>query len=181
MNFIFTRNEFDDVVVIEPRLFHDERGYFCETYKASQFRTGGISDEFIQDNQSFSKYGVIRGLHFQHAPKAQAKLVRCIAGEIYDCIVDLRRSSKTFGKHFGINLSAENKLMLYVPAGFAHGFSTLSQTAEVCYKVSAEYDPKLDAGLRFDDPDLAIDWKVSGTPLVSSKDSALPLFRDLAI
>lgn len=178
MNFKFTTNEFRDVVIIEPKLFRDERGYFCETYKSSDFKAGGIADDFVQDNQSFSTYGVIRGLHFQIAPKAQAKLVRCISGEIYDCIVDIRKDSPTFGKYFGINLSAENKLMLYVPAGFAHGFSTLSKTAEVSYKVSQEYDAKLELGLKLDDPEIAIDWKVSN-PIISAKDKIFPTLRDL--
>ncbi len=178
MNFKFTTNQFAGVAVIEPGLFRDGRGYFWETYKYSDFCAAGILDNFVQDNQSFSTRGVVRGLHFQVVPRQQAKLVRCVAGEIFDCIVDLRKSSKTFGKTFGINLSAENKLMLYVPAGFAHGFSTLSETAEVSYKVSDEYDPKSEFGLRFDDPDLAIDWKVQN-PIVSEKDKILPLFKDL--
>jgi dTDP-4-dehydrorhamnose 3,5-epimerase len=178
MNFKFTTNEFADVAVIEPRIFRDERGYFYETYKYSDFKSAGISDNFVQDNQSFSTRGVVRGLHFQVVPRQQAKLVRCVVGEIYDCIVDLRKSSKTFGKSFGVNLSAENKLMLYVPAGFAHGFSTLSEVAEVSYKVSDEYDPKSEFGLRFDDPELAINWKVAN-PIVSPKDQILPLLKDL--
>jgi len=119
-------------------------------------------------------------MHFQVGPKQQSKLVRCIKGEIFDCVVDLRKSSKTFGKVFGINLSEENKLMLYVPEGFAHGFSVLSKEAEVSYKVSAEYDPKSEQGIRFDDPDLAIDWKVKN-PIVSSKDQILPFLKDLII
>lgn len=178
MNFKFTTNQFPSVVIIEPRQFRDERGYFSETYKHSTFKAGGIEDNFVQDNHSFSVRGVVRGLHFQVAPKAQAKLVRCIQGEIYDCIVDLRKSSPTFGKYFGINLSAENGLMLYVPAGFAHGFSTLSETAEVVYKVSEEYDQKCEFGLKFDDPQIGIDWKVKN-PTVSPKDLVLPLFKDL--
>ncbi len=178
MNFKFTTNEFRDVVIVEPKLFRDERGYFCETYKYSDFKAGGIADKFVQDNQSFSTHGVIRGLHFQIAPKAQAKLVRCLQGEIYDCIVDIRKDSPTFGKYFGINLSAENKLMLYVPAGFAHGFSTLSKTAEVSYKVSEEYDPKLELGLKLDDPEIGIDWKVR-SPIISPKDLVFPVLKDL--
>ena len=178
MNFKFTTNQFFGVAVVEPKLFRDERGYFCETYKYSDFLEGGIADNFVQDNHSFSTHGVVRGLHFQLAPRAQAKLVRCTQGEIYDCIVDIRKDSPTFGKYFGINLSAENKLMLYVPAGFAHGFSTLSKTAEVSYKVSEQYDPKLEFGLKFDDPEIAIDWKVS-SPIVSPKDLVFPDLKDL--
>ena len=178
MNFKFTTNQFSGVFVIEPRCFLDQRGYFYETYKYSDFKNAGIQDNFIQDNHSFSIQGVVRGLHFQVLPRQQAKLVKCVVGEIYDCIVDLRKSSPTFGKYFGIKLSAENKLMLYVPAGFAHGFSTLSKTAEVSYKVSDEYDPKSEFGLRFDDPEIGIDWQVSN-PIVSEKDKILPLFKDL--
>ncbi len=177
MNFKFTTNQFPNVVIVEPRLFRDERGFFCETYKYSSFKEGGISDNFVQDNHSFSTKGVIRGLHFQIAPKPQAKLVRCIQGEILDCIVDLRKSSPTFGKYLSVKLSAENKLMLYVPAGFAHGFSTLSDTAEVCYKVSDEYDPKCEFGLRFDDPEIAIDWQVEN-PIISPKDLVHPFWKD---
>ncbi|MBU6339251.1 MAG: dTDP-4-dehydrorhamnose 3,5-epimerase [Rickettsiales bacterium] len=178
MNFEFIRNEFADLVVIKPRLFNDERGYFFESYKYSSFSEGLIKDNFVQDNNSYSKRGVVRGLHFQTSPKEQAKLVRCLRGEIYDCVVDLRKSSKTFGKVFGINLSAENNLMLYVPKGFAHGFSTLSEEAEVSYKVSDEYCKESEQGIRFDDPDLAIDWKVKN-PIVSEKDLVLPFFKDL--
>lgn len=165
-------------MVVEPRLFRDERGFFCETYKYSSFKEGGIADNFVQDNFSFSTKGVVRGLHFQTLPKAQAKLVRCLQGEIYDCIVDIRENSPTFGKYFGIHLSAENKLMLYVPVGFAHGFSVLSDTAEVAYKTSDEYDQKSEMGLRFDDPEIGIDWKVEN-PSVSPKDLILPNLRGL--
>jgi dTDP-4-dehydrorhamnose 3,5-epimerase len=180
MNFNFTKNHFESVFVIEPKVFADERGGFLETYKKSSFAEAGIFDDFLQDNHSFSTKGVIRGLHFQHQPNPQSKLVRCIKGEIYDCIVDLRKSSPTFKKYFGIILSEKNKLMLYVPVGFAHGFSVLSDEAEVSYKVSAEYDAKCDAGIRFDDPEIAIDWKVKN-PIVSSKDQVLPLMKDLKI
>lgn len=180
MNFNFIRNDFKDVVLVEPRVFVDERGGFLETYKKSAFLEGGIVDDFLQDNHSFSTKGVIRGLHFQNQPKPQSKLVRCIKGEIYDCIVDLRQDSPTFKKYFGIILSEKNRLMLYVPAGFAHGFSVLSEEAEVSYKVSNEYDANCDAGIRFDDPEFAIDWKVEN-PIVSEKDQKLPFFKDLLI
>lgn len=177
MNFTFTGCEFDKVIIVQPRVFNDERGGFFETYKKSDFEKVGIFDNFLQDNHSFSTYGVIRGLHFQTSPNPQSKLVRCIKGEIYDCIVDLRKSSKTFGKCFGTILSEKNRHMLYVPVGFAHGFSVLSENAEITYKVSAEFDPKCDSGIRLDDPDLAIDWKVKN-PIISTKDQALPLFRN---
>lgn len=178
MNCEFIRNELSDLVIIKPRIFCDERGHFYESYKYSDFAEGLIKDNFLQDNHSYSTYGAVRGLHFQVAPKQQSKLVRCIKGEIYDCVVDLRKSSKTFGKYFSILLSQENKLMLYVPEGFAHGFSVLSPEAEVSYKVSAEYCPKSEQGIRFDDPDLAIDWKVKN-PIVSEKDKILPYLKDL--
>ncbi len=165
-----------DLKIITPRLFKDSRGYFFESYKHSAFKEIGINDNFIQSNQSLSYKGVVRGLHFQIGNSAQAKLVRCLRGEVYDVAVDLRKNSPTFGQHFGINLSAENRAMLYIPIGFAHGFSVLSDEAEVFYNVSGgEYNPKSEGGIRFDDPSLAIDWKVSN-PIVSEKDLLLPLF-----
>lgn len=179
MNFNVTTNQFPGLKIIEPKLLKDERGYFFESYKSSSFKAFGIEDNFIQSNQSFSYRNVIRGLHFQTGKSAQAKLVRCIRGEIYDVVVDLRKSSPTFGKSFGINLSAENKIMFYIPIGFAHGFSVLSAEAEVFYDISGcEYDPKAEAGIRFDDPTLAIDWKIKN-PIVSNKDKILPLLSDL--
>jgi dTDP-4-dehydrorhamnose 3,5-epimerase len=179
MNFNVTTNQFEGLKIIEPKIFKDSRGYFFESHKASSFKEFGVADDFIQGNQSFSNQGVIRGLHFQAGKSAQAKLVRCLSGEIYDVAVDLRKSSPTFGKYFGINLSAQNHLMVYIPVGFAHGFSTLSQTAEVFYNVSgSEYDPKSESGIRFDDPDLAIDWKVKN-PIVSDKDKILPFLNEL--
>ena len=178
MNFNFTKNHFDGVIVIEPKVFSDERGGFFETYKKSSFAKCGIFDDFFQDNYSFSTQGTIRGLHFQTDPKPQSKLIRCVQGEIYDWIIDLRKSSKTFGEKFGIILSEKNKLMLYVPIGFAHGFSVLSKNAEISYKVSAEYDAKSESGIRWNDPELAIDWGVKN-PILSAKDRLLPMFKDL--
>ena len=179
MNFQVTTNNFEGIKIIEPKIFKDSRGYFFETYKASSFKEFGIKDDFNQANQSFSTKGVIRGLHFQTGKSAQAKLVRCLSGEIYDVAVDLRKSSPTFGKYFGLNLSSQNHVVLYIPAGFAHGFSILSEEAEVFYNVSGcEYDPKSESGIRFDDPALAIDWKVKN-PIVSDKDKILPFLRDL--
>lgn len=170
--------EFLGLKIIDPKLFRDERGYFYESYKHSVFSANGISHDFPQDNQSFSVRGVVRGLHFQTSPKAQAKLVRCVKGEVYDVAVDLRKSSKTFGKFFGINLSEKNKLMFFIPEGFAHGFSALSSEAELLYKTSAEYDPSCEFGIRWNDEDLAIDWGVEN-PIVSAKDQVLPAFKDL--
>lgn len=178
MNFEFIKNEFTGLTVVKPKVFNDDRGYFFESYKLSDFSSASIDDAFEQDNHSFSVQGVVRGLHFQTGEHQQSKLVRCLRGEIYDCVVDLRQSSKTFGKVFGIHLSDQNKVMLYVPKGFAHGFSVLSKEAEVSYKVSGKYDPKSEGGIRFDDPDLNIDWKVQ-RPIVSEKDKILPFFKAL--
>jgi dTDP-4-dehydrorhamnose 3,5-epimerase len=179
MNFTVETNQFSGLKIIVPKTFKDSRGYFFETYKASAFKELGLADNFIQTNQSFSFQNVVRGLHFQTGKSAQAKLVRCLRGEIYDVAVDLRKNSPTYGKFFGIHLSAENKAMLYIPLGFAHGFSALSFEAEVSYNVSgSEYDQKLEAGIRFDDPTLAIDWKVKN-PIVSDKDQILPFLNDL--
>lgn len=133
-NFVYVK-EIQGLILVEPLTHSDERGYFMETYRADEFEKAGIKDEFVQDNYSMSVRGVIRGLHFQVKPHVQSKLVRCVRGEIYDVAVDLRRRSKTFGKWLGVNLSGTNKRMLYIPAGFAHGFSTLSDEAEVLYKV----------------------------------------------
>jgi len=172
--------EIADLIVIEPRVFEDSRGHFFETYKFSQFSSKGIVDNIVQINQSFSNQNVVRGLHFQVNPHGQAKLVKCLEGEIYDVAVDLRKSSPTFGKYFGINLSSENKKMLYIPVGFAHGFSVISSTAKVEYAVfGGEYEPKSEGGIRFDDADLKIDWQVKN-PIVSEKDQILPAFKDLA-
>lgn len=170
--------EIADLKIIEPQIFKDERGYFFETYKFSEFLEEGISDKIVQINQSFSYQNVIRGLHFQVEPYGQAKLVKCLTGEIYDIAVDLRKSSPTFGKHFSINLSSENKKMLYIPIGFAHGFSTLSETAQVEYAVfGGEYNTQSESGIRHDDADLNIDWQVKN-PIVSKKDEQLPLLKD---
>ena len=177
MGFIFHKTEFADVIVVEPKIFGDSRGFFLETYKSSEFAANGIKIDFFQDNHSKSSKGVIRGLHFQHFPKPQAKLVRCLHGKIFDVAVDLRTESKNFGKWFGVELSEENKKMLYIPEGFAHGFSVLSDEAEVLYKASNEYAPEYDAGIRWNDEELNINWHVEN-PLVSEKDKILPTFNE---
>ncbi len=178
MNFTVTTNEFEGLKIIEPKLFKDGRGYFFETYKKTAFEQFGVADKIVQTNQSFSSQNVVRGLHFQTGKHAQAKLVRCLSGEIYDVAVDLRKNSPTFGQFFGINLSAQNHLMFYIPIGFAHGFSVLSNTAEVPYDVfGGEYNKESEAGIRFDDPILKIDWKVKD-PILSDKDLLLPYFDD---
>ena len=166
------------LVIIQPNVFNDERGYFFEAYNKTKFLEYGIDYEFIQDNQSFSKYGVIRGLHLQINPYAQAKLVRVLEGEILDVAVDLRENSPTYGQHFSVILSAENNKELMVPHGFAHGFSVLSETASVLYKVDQSYHKESERGIRFDDPTLNIDWQIdSNKVIVSEKDLILGTFE----
>ncbi len=164
-------------MVISPYVFNDERGFFMETYRADEFEKAGIKSEFVQNNHARSSKGVVRGLHFQIEPHQQAKLVRCIKGEIYDVAVDLRAKSDTFGQWYGVTLSEENRKMLYVPAGFAHGYSTLSDVAEVVYMVDEFYSREDERGIVYNDPKLAIDWKLA-SPTVSTKDKALPRFDE---
>ena len=168
----------DGVVVIEPQVFGDSRGWFIETYSKSKFRELGINDEFVQDNHSHSvQKGTLRGLHFQNEPKAQSKLVRCTKGKILDVALDLRKGSSTFKKWVAIELSEENMKQLYIPKGFAHGFLTLTDDVEVQYKVDEFYSPEHDRTIRFDDPELNVDWKVQN-PILSEKDSKAPFLRD---
>ena len=170
----------EDLLVITPNSFEDERGYFFESYSEASFAKNGIDLKFIQDNQSFSKQGVIRGLHLQAAPYAQSKLVRVLQGEILDVAVDIRKDSKTYGQHFSIILSSENKKQLLVPKGFAHGFSVLSENAMVSYKVDEVYHKESERGIRYDDPTLNIDWKVAlSDVIVSEKDVVLGTLNDL--
>ena len=169
-----------DLVIIKPTIFNDERGYFFEAYNQAKFHENGITYNFIQDNQSFSRRGVIRGLHLQINPFAQAKLVRVLEGEILDVAVDLRKNSATYGQHFSVVLSGENKKQLMVPHGFAHGFSVLSETASVMYKVDQLYDKESERGIRYDDATLNIDWQIELNELiVSEKDLILPAFNDI--
>lgn len=169
-----------DLVIINPSVFPDDRGYFFEAYNKVKFSENGIMYDFIQDNQSFSKRGVIRGLHLQINPFAQAKLVRVLEGEILDVAVDLRKNSSTYGQHFSIVLSSENKKQLMVPHGFAHGFSVLSETASVMYKVDQLYDKDSERGIRYDDVTLGIDWQVNSKKvIVSEKDLILPGFKEI--
>ncbi|HTM93415.1 MAG TPA: dTDP-4-dehydrorhamnose 3,5-epimerase [Flavisolibacter sp.] len=175
----FQTTDIPDLLIFEPKVFEDSRGYFFEAYNESVFRQQGINLQFIQDNQSKSSYGVIRGLHYQLNPYAQYKLVRVLEGSILDVAVDIRKNSPTFGKHFSLELSAENKRQLLVPAGFAHGFSVLSDTAIMLYKCDALYNKENEAGIRYDDPFLKIDWKIpAGKQLVSGKDLQQPLFEN---
>lgn len=169
-----------DLYVLEPKVFGDSRGYFMETFNADVFNKLGLDYSFVQDNESFSKYGSIRGLHFQKGSFAQAKLVRAISGEILDVAVDLRKDSPTFGRSFSARLSGENKKQMLVPRGFAHGFSVLSETALVIYKCDNLYSPSHEGGIHFADPDLKIDWLVPHTQaIVSEKDNRNPFFRDI--
>jgi len=165
----------EDLIVLSPLVYEDDRGYFFEAFNKEQFVKNDLNYSFIQDNQSFSKRGVIRGLHFQVNAYAQTKLVRVLAGEILDVAVDLRVESETYGQYFSIVLSAENKKQLLVPAGFAHGFSVLSESASVFYKVDQLYNKDSERGIRYDDPTLNIDWQVdSNEIIVSDKDLILP-------
>ena len=184
MPFEFVKTEIPDIILVKPRVFTDCRGFFMETYKKSDFKLAGIDTDFVQDNHSKSIKGVLRGLHYQKEPFAQGKLVRCIRGKIFDVAVDIRKGSPTFGKWVGYELSEENRLMLWIPKGFAHGFLTLSEEAEVVYKVSGgEYNPDYDAGIRWDDPDIGIDWPVESVEevLLSEKDRNLPFLKDADI
>jgi len=175
-----TKINIPGVLIIEPEIFGDQRGYFYESYNARKFRKSGITEEFVQDNQSRSSFGVIRGLHYQINPMAQTKLVRVLDGRILDTVVDIRKNSPTFGNYFSVELSDENNKQLYVPKGFAHGFSVLSETAVVFYKCDVFYDPGSERGIRFDDPDLNIDWQIDrDQAVVSEKDLNLP-FLNLA-
>lgn len=170
----------ENLIIINPTVFPDERGYFFEAYNQVKFQENGINYNFIQDNQSFSKRGVIRGLHLQINPFPQAKLVRVLEGEILDVVVDLRKNSPTYGQHVSVVLSAENKKQLMVPHGFAHGFSVLSETASVLYKVDQSYHKESERGIRYDDPILNIDWQVNTEEvIVSEKDLVLSAFKDI--
>ncbi len=181
MPFDFKRTPLEGVLIVQPRLFGDARGFFMETYKRSEFLKAGIIEEFTQDNQSFSSKGVLRGLHFQSAPNAQGKLVRVIKGAVWDVAVDLIIGSPTFGKFFGLELNEENNTMLYIPPGFGHGFITLKDNTHFLYKCTSEYAPESDGGVIWNDPDLSISWPLVGleNPLVSGKDEILPLLKDI--
>jgi dTDP-4-dehydrorhamnose 3,5-epimerase len=160
----FQKLDTGGVILVIPRVFQDDRGYFLETYKRSEFEAAGITEYFVQENHSFSMAGVVRGLHFQSEPKAQGKLVRVVEGSVWDVAVDLRPDSATFGKWVAAELSAENKHQLYLPPWCAHGFCVLSNTAQVVYKVTNEYSPENEGGIAWDDPELAIDWPESSPP-----------------
>jgi dTDP-4-dehydrorhamnose 3,5-epimerase len=173
MPFKFKDTPLPGVKIITPRVFPDDRGFFMETYKQTDFIAAGICDDFIQDNHSKSANGVIRGMHYQKAPHAQSKLVRVLCGTIYDVVVDVRHGSPHYGKWFAVELSAENRKMIYVPTGFAHGFTVLSETAEIHYKASADYCLAAEGGIAWNDPEVGIEWPVK-KPELSGKDILLP-------
>ena len=167
-----------DLVIIEPEVFQDERGFFFESYNVDKFKGFGIETIFVQDNHSRSVKGVLRGLHFQLPPKPMAKLVRCTSGRLWDVAVDLRQASPTYKQWFAVELSDENKKMFYVPNGFAHGFYAL-EDCELLYKCSNTYDKDLDASIIWHDPELGIDWPVEGEPILSDRDLAAPAFAEV--
>lgn len=177
MPFRFTTLEIPEIVLIEPKVFPDERGFFMETYKHSDFVAHGIAESFVQENHSHSSNRILRGLHYQKRPKTQGKLVRVISGEVFDVAVDIRRGSPTYGKWIGMMLSGQNKRMLYLPPWCAHGFYVLSDEAEIVYKVTEEYAPEYEAGIMWDDSDLGIQWPIED-PILSDRDSAWPTFRE---
>ena len=178
MNFIKT--DIDGVIIVEPRVFEDARGYFFESYNEDEFVKNGITNKFVQDNQSKSSFGVIRGLHCQLGEHAQAKLVRVLEGKVLDVAVDVRRNSPTFGKYVAVELSAENKRQLFIPRGFLHGFSVLSDTAVFAYKCDNLYCKDSEFGIRYDDPEIGIDWKIPLDKVITSeKDNLAHKLKDI--
>lgn len=175
-----TQTKLAGVVLLEPRRFGDNRGHFSETWNRARMAEHGLEYDFVQDNQSLSaQAGTVRGLHFQTPPHAQTKLVRCTRGALFDVAVDIREGSPTYGQWVGYELSAENGLQLLIPAGFAHGFATYADNTEICYKCDDYYAPECEGALRFDDPDLAIDWGLgTRAPVLSDKDAIAGAFKD---
>jgi dTDP-4-dehydrorhamnose 3,5-epimerase len=177
MNIIKT--PLNGLLIIEPTVFRDQRGYFYESFNQLKLNKEGIVYQFVQDNQSKSVYGVIRGLHYQMEPKAQTKLVRVLSGTIYDVALDMRKGSPTFGRWFGLEISEENNKQLLIPKGFAHGFSVLSETAVVLYKCDEYYAPEYDSGVFYNDPELGIDWKIPvDKAIISGKDGRLSVMKE---
>jgi len=179
MSFKFTKLAISDVFLIEPQIFEDKRGFFLENFKESDFKKNGIDVNFIQDNYSYSLKKVLRGLHFQKPPKAQAKLVTTLKGKIFDVAVDLRKNSTTYGKWVAEILSEENHLSLYIPEGFAHGFCVLSNDANVFYKTTQEYSSEHERGIVWNDSVLNISWPIDDDPILSKKDQTLPFLENL--
>lgn len=176
-----SETELDGVLIIEPKVFGDNRGWFMETYSRRDFENAGITAEFVQDNRSFSsKKGIIRGLHFQRNPMCQAKLLTCLKGEILDVAVDLRKDSPTYKKWISVKLTAENKKQIFIPKGFAHGFLTLTDDVEIMYKCDELYSPECDGGIRFDDPEIGVEWGVEN-PILSEKDKNAPYLKDIKL
>ena len=171
------KTEIEGLLLIEPRVFEDERGYFFESWSKDAFENAGLDINFVQDNQSLSSKGVVRGLHFQNPPFAQGKLVRVLKGSVLDIAVDIRENSPTYGKYFSIHLSEENKTMLWIPPGFAHGFSTLEDNTIFSYKCSGVYNKESEGSLMWNDTDLNIDWKIKN-PIISEKDQNSELFSN---
>ena len=175
----FTKTSIEGLVIIDPTVFGDNRGYFLESYNEKEFKEVIGKVSFVQDNESKSSKGVLRGLHYQKSPFAQAKLVRCIEGKVLDVAVDIRKNSKTYGQHFTTELSGENKKQVFIPRGFAHGFLVLSESAIFAYKVDNTYAPEYNAGIRWNDPIVNIQWGLSESEvLVSEKDAQLPFFTE---
>ncbi|MEK3900610.1 dTDP-4-dehydrorhamnose 3,5-epimerase [Paenibacillus sp. FSL R7-0179] len=176
----FIKTHLEDVLVVEPAVLGDHRGWFMETYSEAKFHEQELRYQFVQDNQSYSAVkGTLRGLHFQLNPKAQTKLVRCTRGSIFDVAVDIRQGSPSYGKWYGIELNAENKKQLLIPKGFAHGFMTLTEDVEVQYKCDELYAPECDGGILWNDPDIAIEWPIDVIPVLSAKDEQAPLLKDV--
>ena len=178
MPFNFTKLDIKDVVLVEPKVFSDGRGYFLETFKKSDFTKEGLEADFVQDNYSYSEKGVLRGLHWQNHPQAQAKLVQCVQGEIFDVAVDVRQGSPTYGQWVSETLSEENKKMLYIPIGFAHGFCVISDTAKIIYKCTDEYAPDLERGVIWNDPDIGVEWPTKD-PSLSERDQQNVRLKDI--
>lgn len=176
MNFLAT--PFEGLLIVEPKIFRDDRGYFFESFNAADFKKNGILVDFVQDNQSLSNKCVLRGLHFQNPPHEQGKLIRVVRGAVLDVTVDIRKSSPTFGKHFSIELTAENNKMLWIPSGFAHGFVTLENDTIFLYKCTGLYNKSAESGIRYDDPDLGIEWG-ENSPVISEKDLQLPFLKEI--
>lgn len=173
------KSEIEGLLILEPKVFEDHRGFFMESYNKNVLANNGIGIDFVQDNQSRSTRGVLRGLHFQNPPHAQTKLVRVLHGRIIDAVVDIRKSSPTYGQSFSIELSAENKRQLLVPKGFAHGFSVISETAEILYKCDAFYNKESEGGLMFNDPAFSIDWGIADNEIIlSDKDQVYKPFSE---
>lgn len=177
MPFRFKRLEIPEVILIDAQHIGDDRGFFLETYRLSEFAAQGIPHAFVQDNRSYSGRGVLRGLHYQKQPKAQGKLVTVLKGRIYDVAVDIREGSPTYGQWVGLELAADRFRMLYIPEGFAHGFCVLGQEADVLYKITKEYAPELERGIYWNDPEIGIQWP-NMNPILSARDAQLPLLRD---